>query len=200
MTRGGQAATVCRCPECGEDGLAEPSTRVSASEHERLDPRAPRHVRCHECDALYVVEGPGSLARLPEPLGGPSAPVVTPREGSPGASELQRSWDMVERHYRALEGDARFQPLRALIARLRAEGFDAQLHAGQSRSHLILSRSSAHAPPEGHSRLTFAVEPDGRVKVEGRIGGTKYRFGPVPATFGGRIRRALENLAELPMG
>jgi len=160
---------------------------------------APCYSRCRSCDAIFARPDPETLTRVEERPAEPLVRVVPPWKGSSNASELQVSWDVVELFYEDFEGDAHLEPLRALIADLRGRGFDAKLRAGQSASSLVLSRSREQGLREGQSHLTFHVEPDGRVKVEGLLDGTKQRFGPVPATFGGRIQRAVESLAKLPL-
>lgn len=187
------------CPECGERGIAEHSVLASPAELETLGHGAPRYARCSKCGTIFGGESPETLARLPDPPSGPFVRMVPPWKGTSDAHDLQVSWDVVELFFEDFDGDAHLEPLRALIVLLREEGFDTKLRAGQSLTTLMLSRSREHGLREGQSHLRFAAEADGQVKVEGLLDGTKHRFGPVPATFGGRIQRAIESLAKLPI-
>lgn len=188
------------CPECGESGIAEHSVLAVANEVRELGPtEAPSYSRCRSCDAIFARPDPETLTRLDDPPGEPLVRVVPPWKGSSDGNELQLSWDVVELFFEDHAGDAHLEPLRALIALLRERGFDSTLRAGQSSATLLLSRSREHGLREGQSHLSFTAEPDGRVKVEGLLEGAKHRFGPVPATFGGRIERAIESLAKLPL-
>jgi len=124
---------------------------------------------------------------------------MMPLRPPPGAKELQASWDGVAAYYGAAAAtEAHLQPLFALVTTLREAGYDSRLRASQSLNSLTLSRSHTDGLREDQSHLTLSPDADGQVRVLGLLDGTKHRFGPVPATFGGRIRRAVEALAELP--
>lgn len=188
------------CPECGERGIAEHSVFVSMAELERLGPeRAPHYSRCIHCEAPFVREGIDTLSRAASEPKGRLVRVLPAWKGDSVEAHFQLSWDMMEAYYEGLRALEHLDPLRVFFHELREAGYDRKLRAGQSLHALGLSRSREHGLREGQSHLYLEPEEDGRVKVQGVLDGTKYRFGPVPCTFGARIRRAIEALAGLPI-
>ncbi len=187
------------CPKCGENGIAEHSVFASVDDLERRGPDgAPSYSRCIRCDALFVREGIDTLTSIDSDLKGRVVRTVPPWKDDSVEAHFQLSWDMMEAYYDGLRSQAQLDPLRALLQELREKGFDRKLRAGQSLHALGLSRAKDHGLREGQSHLYLSPEGDGRVRVQGLLDGTKYRFGPVPCTFGGRIQRAIETLATLP--
>jgi len=188
------------CPECGARGIADHSVFASVEELERQGAeRATRYSRCIHCEALFVREGIDTLTPAPEEPKGRLARVLPPWKGDSVEALFQLSWDMMEAYYEGLRALGSLDPLRALFHELREAGYDRKLRAGQSLHALGLSRAHDHGLREGQSHLYLEPEADGRVKVQGILDGTKHRFGPVPCTFGARIRRAIDTLAELPV-
>ncbi len=188
------------CPECGEPGIAEHSVLAVATEARELGPtKASCYSRCRSCDAIFARPDLDTLARVDERPPEPLVRLVPPWKVGSETADLEMSWEVVQILLQDHAGDVHLEPLRALVALLRERGFDAKLGASFSSNELVVSRSREPRLREGQSHLAFTAEPDGRVKVEGLLDGTKHRFGPVPATFGGRIERAIESLAKLPL-
>lgn len=188
------------CPECGEDGIPEHSVIASGDAIQEVGlEKAPRFSRCRECWALFARKGIDSLTPAdPDALGERVVFTLPPWKGDAAESQFELSWDVVDFFYEELTEQKHLDPLRALVAELRPT-YERKLRAGNAASSLVLSRSKVHGLREGQSHLAFHPEPDGRVRVEGMLDGTKYRFGPVPCRFAARIRRAIEGLAALPV-
>jgi len=189
-----------RCPECGELGIPEHSVLASGDAIQEVGlEKARRFSRCRECWALFALESIDTLTPAdPDALGDRVVFTLPPWKGDSAESQFELSWDVVDFFYEELRDQKHLDPLRALIAELRPT-YERKLRAGSSASSLVLSRSKVHGLREGQSHLAFHPEPDGQVRVEGILDGTKHRFGPVPCRLAARIRRAIETLATLPI-
>jgi hypothetical protein len=81
--------------------------------------------------------------------------------GNPVEGEFLRSWRQMERFY----DDSRFPTLatnvKALLAAMRAKGYDKTFRAGQSMWTLILSRSRRHGLKREQSRIQFNFLKEG---------------------------------------
>ena len=193
------------CPSCGEAAIPAHSVRCSPDAPGSLGPTTglpgvPVYSRCRACGSAFVRGGPEDFELVPAgALEGQTLWIVPPWKERSDEAELELSWDLVEAFYaQDIEG-IDLGPLRALITLLRVEGFGSRLRAYQSLSSLFLSRSRSHRLRPDQSFLQFAPDRSGRVRVDGILSGTRYRFGPVPAVFRGRIRRTIEMLSDLPL-
>ncbi|GIK66793.1 MAG: hypothetical protein BroJett018_45870 [Chloroflexota bacterium] len=85
-------------------------------------------------------------------------------------SEIEKdfleSWDFVERHFKAYgKGWEWLNPMFALIAQFREQGYDRHFRAGQSIYHLVISRSRKHGLRLEQQSMAFIPHPDGSMSV-----------------------------------
>jgi hypothetical protein len=121
---------------------------------------------------------------------GPLADAYEAGRGIEG--EFLESWDGIERHFAHEYGPG--PRVLALIAAIRAAGYDRKLRAGQSMYTLIVSRSRRHGLRRGQPSVAFEFEGEGmQVYVgEQRLSLSRVELDP-------RVEAILRDLAAQPI-
>lgn len=158
---------------------------------------------CTQCGTFFRRGRSGSFEReaLDEPTRQSATIWILPVWKQPSdASSFELSWDVTEAFFERMATKQPWvRPLRALVARLRVDGFDTRLRAGQSLNALGLSRARDHGLGPKHSHLFLMPEANGRLLVRGRMDDATIALGPVEATLDGALREAVETLARRPI-
>ena len=191
------------CPACKRPGIFEHSVSISWEEvRGRQEGDAmPVYSRCVACKAVFARGAHGEFgAQLPA---GPDAHHVwiAPPWKKPGdEAQFEMSWDVVQAFFERLALKHAFvRPIYELIGALRDAGFGARLRAGQSVSSLGLSRAREHGLRPDQSHLFLHPQPDGTIRVRGRIGPIDVDFGPVSCVLAGELHRTIHALADVPI-
>lgn len=110
--------------------------------------------------------------------------------------EYVLSWDRIEAFYEDIDLNRRDEVIE-LIKRIRSEGFDRTLRAGQSLYTLILSRSRRHGLRENQDSISFSFNFI-KSAMEVRMGdSTKLEFDKIE--YNDKIERLLKQLEQLPI-